>query len=59
MHYPILLIVLPGNVVSQIELTLAIVLFDLMETFFDWESIKFLKFDEVDSLTKLQTGILG
>lgn len=48
MHFPILTLVMPGNVVSQVELTLAVVLFDFMETFVDWKEVNFVEFDDID-----------
>ena len=49
LHFPILAVVLPGNVISQVELTLTVALFDVLEVFFDWGSIEQLQFAEVES----------
>lgn len=39
MHFPIIKVNLPSNVISQVQLTLTVALFDVLEVFFDWREV--------------------
>ena len=39
LHLPIYSVVLTSNLLSQIEITISIVLFDLLENYWDWQWI--------------------
>lgn len=57
MHFPIILMTAPANVISQVQFTLTVALFDVLEIFFDWREVKQLQFEDDDEEKLVKAGV--
>ena len=50
LHLPLLsLLILPANVIFFVEITIRVVMFDVLDEFVDWEEVSWMQVDETAS----------